>query len=100
MSRLYPEPAAPTAPAMSERTDTPAERAAPSRTREGGLIDPADIATEERDLETELVAADRVKIDSPEVIGSINPVGARIDDVTLKTHRQSVEEDSGPVRLF
>ena len=100
MSRLYPEPAAPTAPAVTERADTPAERAAPKRTREGGLLDPADIAAEERDLETELVSAERVKIDSPEVIGSINPVGARIDDVTLKTHRQSIDKDSGPVRLF
>ena len=100
MSRLYPEPAAPTAPAVTERADTPAERAAPKRTREGGLLDPADIAAEERDLETELVAAERVRIDSPEVIGSINPVGARIDDVTLKTHRPSIDKDSGPVRLF
>jgi YidC/Oxa1 family membrane protein insertase len=99
MSRLYPEPAAPTQPAVTERADTPAERVT-TRTREGGLLDPSDIAAEERDLETELVAADRVKIDAPEVSGSINPVGARIDDVTLKTHTQSIEKDSGPVRLF
>ena len=98
MSRLYPQPEGPTEP-VAERADTPAERVT-TRTREGGLLDPADVAAEERDLETELVAADRVRIDSPEVIGSINPVGARIDDVTLKTHRQSVDKDSGPVRLF
>jgi YidC/Oxa1 family membrane protein insertase len=99
MSRLYPEPAGPTEPVATERADTPAEQVT-ARTREGGLIDPADIALEERDLETELVAADRVAIDAPEVAGSINPVGARIDDITLKTHRQAVETDSGPVRLF
>ena len=52
MSRLYPEPAVPTEP-VAERADTPAEHATPKRTREGGLIDPADIAAEERDLETD-----------------------------------------------
>ena len=35
MNRLYPEPAAPTAPAVTERADAPAERATPRRTREG-----------------------------------------------------------------
>src|SRR5690606_9478784 len=41
-----------------------------------------------------------VRIDAPEVAGSINPVGARVDDIVLKTHRQAVDPDSGPVRLF
>ena len=106
MSKLYPEPPAPAEPVAGAQADVPAERIADAgappvrRTREGGLIDPADIAEEERDLETELVAAERVAIDAPEVLGSINPVGARIDDITLKTHRQTVDEDSGPVRLF
>jgi YidC/Oxa1 family membrane protein insertase len=92
MSRLYPQPDGPARPVAEERADTPAERAE--------VTGPAAEIAAARDLETELVAADRVRIDSPEVIGSINPVGARIDDVTLKTHRQSVEQDSGPVRLF
>ncbi|MEZ5696847.1 MAG: hypothetical protein R3E18_10575 [Sphingomonadaceae bacterium] len=59
-------------------------------TREGGLTDPADIAEEEADLEKTLVSADRVKIDAKEIAGSINPVGALIDDVVLKTHRLTV----------
>jgi YidC/Oxa1 family membrane protein insertase len=92
MSRLYPQPDGPARPVAEERADTPAERAE--------VTGPAAEIAAARDLETELVAAERVRIDSPEVIGSINPVGARIDDVTLKTHRQSVEQDSGPVRLF
>jgi YidC/Oxa1 family membrane protein insertase len=92
MSRLYPQPDGPARPVAEERADTPAERA-------GGTGPAAEIATA-RDLQTELVAAERVRIDSPEVIGSINPVGARIDDITLKTHRQSVDANSGPVRLF
>jgi len=106
MSRFYPQSEQPAAVA-EQQAATPAgqvQGTAPlpkvRRTREGGLLDPADIALEQKDLETELAAPGRVRIDAPEVAGSINPVGARIDDVVLKTHRQSVEMDSGPVRLF
>ncbi len=107
VNRLYPEPEQKqvvaeqsVAPAAAS-ADAPVGKAAKiKRTREGGLLDPADIALEQKDLDVELRAADRVKIDAPEVAGSINPVGARIDDIALKSHRQSVEKGSGPVRLF
>jgi len=52
------------------------------------------------DLDTALASTQRIAIDAPRVAGSINPVGARIDDVVLKDHRQAVEEDSGPIRLL
>ncbi|WP_271439952.1 membrane protein insertase YidC [Pontixanthobacter luteolus] len=98
---LYPQPAV---EAQAEQVAAAGidDGAAPTvrRTREGGLTDAGDIAEEARDLETELVAAERVKIAAPEVTGSINPVGARIDDITLTTHRQMVDKDSGPVRIF
>lgn len=72
-----------------------------SRTnREGGLHDPNAIAEEKRDLATDLAAPTRVKIDAPSLSGSINPVGARLDDLTLNRHRQALDKDSGPVRLF
>jgi YidC/Oxa1 family membrane protein insertase len=104
MSRLYPEPAGPLQPVTQQQADTPGERAqgaaAPVSTADGAPIDAADTVPQQRDLETELAAADRVRIDAPQVAGSINPVGARVDDIVLKTHRQSVDEDSGPVRLF
>lgn len=99
MGRLYPE-AAPSEQAAAERADTPAERAAVKHTREGGLTDPLEQAEEVRDLRTSLASPSRIRIDAPEVAGSINPVGARIDDIVLKTHRQTVDKDSGPVRLF
>nr|WP_166181261.1 membrane protein insertase YidC [Altererythrobacter segetis] len=70
------------------------------RTREGGLQDAQDLALEQKDLAADLTAPGRVKIDAPEVVGSINPVGARIDDVELKSHRETVAKNSGPVRLF
>ncbi len=101
MSSFYPEPANVGQTEQSEATaeslsgDTPVKR-----TREGGLTDPTEIALEEADLETSLAAPERVKINAPSVAGSVNLVGARIDDLVLKTHRQTVEKDSGPVRLF
>ncbi len=52
------------------------------------------------DLATALADPRRVVIDTPRVAGSINLVGARIDDLVLKNHRETVDEDSGPVRLF
>ncbi len=51
-------------------------------------------------LKTALASVNRVKIDAPRMAGSINLIGARIDDIVLKDHRQEVDKDSGPVRLF
>ena len=52
------------------------------------------------DLAAALASPDRVVIDTPRIAGSINLLGARIDDIVLKDYRQTVEKDSGPVRLF
>ncbi len=98
MGQLYPEPT-PTERAATPAS-APAQQAAVKHTREGGLTDPTEVAEEARDLETVLASRERIAIDAPEVAGSINPVGARVDDIVLKTHRQTVARDSGPVRLF
>lgn len=104
LNYFYPQPEQPIVEA-SESAELPVETAADAgspakRTREGGLSDPGMIAEEEADLDQSLGSKDRIVIDAPRVAGSINPVGARIDDIVLKTHRQTVEKDSGPVRLF
>ncbi|NCP15005.1 MAG: membrane protein insertase YidC [Sphingomonadales bacterium] len=52
------------------------------------------------DLAEALAGGNRVVIDTPRVAGSINLVGARIDDIVLKDYRETVDKDSGPVRLF
>jgi YidC/Oxa1 family membrane protein insertase len=107
MSRLYPEPKHPAVTAAQQTAPVPAAQpsgtAPPPKvraTREGGLQNPADIALEQKDLATELRQPTRVAIDAPEVLGSINLVGARIDDIRLKSHRETIDKDSGPVRLF
>ena len=96
MGWLYPQ----TDSIVAEKVDTPTEAIEAKHTREGGLTDPVAIAEEKADLETSLARPGRVAIEAPQIAGSVNPVGARIDDVVLKSHRESVEKNSGPVRLF
>ena len=98
MEKFYPAP--PPSAHVAAQAAAPEQHAKVKRTREGGLTDPGEMAEEARDLTTVLAVRDRVRIDAPEVAGSINPVGARVDDIVLKTHRQTVERNSGPVRLF
>ncbi|WP_394729914.1 membrane protein insertase YidC [Altererythrobacter sp. GH1-8] len=52
------------------------------------------------DLASALASPQRVKIDAPRVEGSINLVGARIDDIELKDHRATIDKDSRPVQLL
>ncbi|WP_299194520.1 membrane protein insertase YidC [uncultured Erythrobacter sp.] len=52
------------------------------------------------DLATALADPNRVIIDAPRVAGSINLVGARIDDIVLKDYNETTEDGSDPVRLF
>jgi YidC/Oxa1 family membrane protein insertase len=90
MGRLYPEPAP--SERVTAQADTPAQQVA----LEGEAV----AAAQARDLRSALASSERIRIDAPEVAGSINPVGARIDDIVLKAHRQTVDKDSGPVRIF
>ncbi len=53
-----------------------------------------------RPLETALNDSARIAIKAPRVSGSINLTGGRIDDLTLTDHRQDLEKDSPPIRLF
>lgn len=53
-----------------------------------------------RPVEAVLAGGNRVPIATPAIQGSINLVGARIDDITLSKYRQTIEKDSPPVRLF
>ena len=53
-----------------------------------------------RPVETVLAAGNRVPIETPAINGSINLVGARIDDITLTKYRKTIQKDSPAVRLF
>ena len=52
------------------------------------------------ELEAALAEGNRVPIETPALAGSINLVGARIDDITLTKYRQTIKKDSPAVRLF
>jgi YidC/Oxa1 family membrane protein insertase len=53
-----------------------------------------------RPIEAVLADGNRIPIDTPAIKGSINLVGARVDDITLSKYRQTIKKDSPPVRLF
>lgn len=44
--------------------------------------------------------APRLTIDTPELTGSISLLGGRIDDLELKAYKETLDEDSGIVRLL
>ncbi|WP_435418665.1 membrane protein insertase YidC [Parerythrobacter aurantius] len=103
MNYWYPQPDKTVAAASGPAAEQPVgngERAPAQHSRTGGLVDPAEQAQERTDLKTALASGNRVRIDTPKVSGSINLVGAKIDDLVLEDYRETVEKDSGPVRLF
>ncbi len=53
-----------------------------------------------RDLRTVLPETPRVAIATPRLAGSINLKGARIDDLVLTTHRETIAPNSPPLRLL
>ncbi len=103
MSYFYPEAAVPApvtpetgAPAAAPVASTSGQPVAAGAATLGGEA----AAPRKVDLKTALAGSNRVAIDTPRVAGSINLVGARIDDIVLKDYRETVEKDSGPVRLL
>ena len=60
----------------------------------------ADTAAAIRDRAIVLRETPRVAIDTPRLAGSINLKGARIDDLVLKTYKETIAKDSPPVRLL
>jgi YidC/Oxa1 family membrane protein insertase len=105
MRYFYPQASVPTS---SDAVDTPAQPSAgsvPGTSTVAGDLDDgaapvAAAPTGPVDLDAALADPNRVVIDAPRVAGSINLVGARIDDLVLKDYDETTDEDSGPVRLF
>ncbi len=102
LKHFYPNAgkSAPVAAASPGAGTAPAPEAPVKRTREGGLTSDADIALEARDLKTALAAPGRVPVAAPGLSGSINPLGAVIDDLTANRHTDTVKKNSGPARIF
>ncbi|HEX8055968.1 MAG TPA: membrane protein insertase YidC [Novosphingobium sp.] len=94
---MYPN-AGKSRPAATAPAGEPTSAAKP--TREGGLTSAADIATEAQDLKAGLAAPGRIPVEAPGLIGSINPVGAVIDDLSIRRHSETIGKNSQPKRLF
>jgi YidC/Oxa1 family membrane protein insertase len=78
---------------------TPAAQGQPSALPTPGAP-AAPASTAIRPVDAVLAEGNRIPIDTPEIKGSINLVGARIDDITLTKYRQTIKKDSPAVRLF
>ncbi len=105
MRYYYPQPAksgagAPATTASANGGAAPAPAPAIKPNREGGLQAPADVALEKQDLAQALAAGHRVAIDAPGLKGSINLMGGIVDDLMLARHRETLDKNSPPVRLF
>lgn len=50
--------------------------------------------------EEQLKAAPRIKVDTVELTGSISLLGGRIDDLELKSYRETLDDDSDLVKLL
>ena len=55
---------------------------------------------EAKKLENAISRTPRIKIKSPRVTGSISLIGARIDNLTLKNYRETIEPDSKYISLL
>lgn len=60
----------------------------------------ADTPAAIRDRKLVLAETPRVQIETPTVRGSINLKGARIDDLVLVQHKETIAKDSDPIRLL
>ena len=58
------------------------------------------VTAEAEALKKALTATPRLKIESKRVTGSISLVGARIDDLTLKNYRETIQPESNNISLL
>ncbi|EAQ28162.1 putative inner membrane protein translocase component YidC [Erythrobacter sp. NAP1] len=103
MRYFYPQSDVP-APSevMSGAASDPADADTVTSSTDGPAGDLGEAAAEVGpvDLGTALASENRVIIDAPRVAGSINLVGARVDDLVLKDYDETTQEGSDPVRIL
>lgn len=87
-------------PARPETIEDSIEAPRPGLDNENAVPDTASASDVIRPRAAVLAASARVPIAAPRVKGSINLVGARIDDLTLTDYREELAKDSSPVHLL
>jgi YidC/Oxa1 family membrane protein insertase len=78
----------------------PAPAPAPAAQGAGPAVPAAPAVPVARSIPEAIATAPRVAIRTPRLQGSINLVGARIDDLVLLDHRVSLKPGAPPIRLF
>lgn len=96
---LMPAPPAPTGTAAPDRAPPPRDAPLVPEAAVPAPVAPAEIRVP-RTVADAIAGAPRVPIRTPRLSGSVNLVGARIDDLVLLDHRASLKPDAPPVRLF
>ena len=86
----------PTAPGQAGQPGTAPAPGQPNATAPANV--PATSAPQTR--EQALAASPRVRIDTPKIAGSLSLTGARIDDVSLKAYRETVDPKSANIVLL
>ena len=76
----------------AQTTQTTEPTATPAQGASGAVVPPAPAA--------EPSNVPRVRIDAPRVQGSLNLLGAKLDDLVLKDYRETINPDSPLVRLL
>jgi len=84
-------PNAPPSPSQAGGPSAPVAGTVPDQSQTGITIQPREAA---------LSSSPRVAIDTPSIAGSINLKGGRIDDVSLKNFRETVDPKSPIIVLF
>jgi YidC/Oxa1 family membrane protein insertase len=102
---FYPAPPEPVVAETNVEAPTaaaavPSNAAATASASSSDVSEPAEAQTGPIDLNTALAQDNRVEIDAPRVAGSINLVGARLDDLVLKDYGATTAEDSEAVRFL
>jgi YidC/Oxa1 family membrane protein insertase len=86
-------------PALPASTQTSEQQQAPTDLNAAAPAAPAGVAPV-RPRDEVLTETPRVGIETPRLKGSINLVGAGIDDLTLLTYHQTTDPESPPIRLL
>jgi len=93
----------PNAPAISEQSAQSGGVATTPQTANPAAVSepaPGSVTTPTEDRASALAQAERITIDTPELQGTISLVGGRIDDLSLKSYRVDLSEDSDIVTLL
>jgi YidC/Oxa1 family membrane protein insertase len=84
---------------VEEKAGSPTQPGTPPATNVPGTV-PGQEGAAQGSRDAALAATQRVKIDTPSIIGSINLTGGRLDDVRLKQYHLTVNNSSPIIELL